>query len=96
MLPTGDRKDAGPGVDWRAELVYPGLRRGEKLRRETSLPPRAAIEARDGTPLAKGPDRVSDLGPLASDLAGTIGPAPPRPAPPSSRRAACPRARPSA
>jgi len=75
VIPTGDRKDAGPGVDWRAELVYPGLRRGEKLRRETSLPPRAAIEARDGTPLAKGPDRVSDLGPIASDLAGTIGPA---------------------
>ena len=72
----GERKDAGPGVDWRAELVYPGLRRGEKLRRETSLPPRATIEARDGTPLAKGPDRVSDLGPIASDLAGTIGPAP--------------------
>jgi peptidoglycan glycosyltransferase len=76
LLPTGERKDAPPGVDWRAELVYPGLRRGEKLRRETSLPPRAAIEARDGTPLAKGPDRVSDLGPIASDLAGTIGPAP--------------------
>jgi cell division protein FtsI/penicillin-binding protein 2 len=75
-LPLGDRKDAGPGIDWRAELVYPGLRRGEKLRRETSLPPRAAIEARDGTPLAKGPDRVSDLGPIASELAGTIGPAP--------------------
>jgi len=76
VLPTGDRKDAGPGVDWRAELVYPGLRRGEKLRRETTLPPRAAIEARDGTPLAKGPERVSALGPIASDLAGTIGPVP--------------------
>ncbi|WP_084285206.1 penicillin-binding transpeptidase domain-containing protein [Solirubrobacter soli] len=75
-LPMGERKDAGPGIDWRAELVYPGLRRGEKLRRETSLPARATIEARDGTPLAKGPDRVSDLGPIASDLAGTIGPAP--------------------
>ncbi|HEY6889337.1 MAG TPA: penicillin-binding transpeptidase domain-containing protein [Solirubrobacter sp.] len=77
VLPMGDRKDAGPGVDWRAELVYPGLRRGEKLRRETSLPPRGTIEARDGTPLAKGPDRLSDLGPLASEIAGTVGPAPP-------------------
>ena len=55
MLPTGERKDAGPGVDWRAELVYPGLRRGEKLRRETSLPPRATIEARDGTAAGQGP-----------------------------------------
>jgi peptidoglycan glycosyltransferase len=77
VVPTGDREDAGPGVDWRAELVYPGLRRGEKLKRETSLPPRAAIEARDGTPLAEGPDRLSDLGPLAAEIAGTIGPAPP-------------------
>ena len=77
VLPMGDRKDADPGVDWRAELVYPGLRRGEKLRRETSLPPRGTIEARDGTPLAKGPDRLSDLGPLASEIAGTVGPAPP-------------------
>jgi cell division protein FtsI/penicillin-binding protein 2 len=76
-IPTGEREDADPGVDWRAELVYPGLRRGEKLRRETSLPPRAAIEARDGTALAEGPDRLSDLGPLASEIAGTIGPAPP-------------------
>ena len=77
VLPTGERKDADPGIDWSAALVYPGLRRGEKLRRETSLPPRGTIQARDGTPLAKGPDRVSDLGPLASQLAGTIGPAPP-------------------
>src|SRR4051794_30976335 len=29
VVPTGERKDAGPGIDWRAELVYPGLRRGE-------------------------------------------------------------------
>jgi peptidoglycan glycosyltransferase len=77
VIATGERNDADPGVDWHAELVYPGLRRGEKLRRETSLPPRATIEARDGTPLAKGPDRLSDLGPLASEIAGTIGPAPP-------------------
>jgi len=76
-VPTGERKDAGPGVDWRAELVYPGLRRGERLRRETELPPRATIQARDGTAIAKGPDRLSDLGPLASEIAGRIGPAPP-------------------
>jgi cell division protein FtsI/penicillin-binding protein 2 len=76
-VPTGDREDVGPGVDWRAELVYPGLRRGEKLRRETELPPRATIQARDGTAIAKGPDRLSDLGPLASEIAGRIGPAPP-------------------
>ena len=92
----GERKDAGPGIDWRAELVYPGLRRGEKLRRETSLPPRATIEARDGTPLAKGPDRVSDLGPIASRSRRHDRARRRRPARPSSRRAACPTARPSA
>lgn len=74
-FPTGERKDADPGVDWRAELVYPGLRRGEKLRRETTLPPRATIEARDGTPLAQGPERTSELGLIASELTGNIGPA---------------------
>src|SRR4051794_13921003 len=75
-LPMGERKDQGPWVDWRAELVYPGLHRGEKLRRETTLPERATLEARDGSALAKGPDRLSDLGPLASEIVGRIGPAP--------------------
>ena len=77
VLPTGDREEGGAGVDWRAELVYPGLRRGEKLKRETSLPARATILARDGTVLAKGPDRLSDLGPLASAVTGQVGPPPP-------------------
>ncbi len=75
-VPMGKRKDTDAGVDWTAELVYPGLRRGEKLRRETEMPPRATIEARDGTAIAKGPQRVSALGPIASEIAGTIGPVP--------------------
>ncbi len=79
VVPTGDREEGGKGVDWRSELVFPGLRRGEKLKRETDLPARAAIEARDGTAIAKGPDRLPDtsLGQLASEIAGRIGPAPP-------------------
>src|SRR5689334_17593499 len=78
VVPTGDREEGGKGVDWRSELVFPGLRRGEKLKRETDLPPRATIEARDGTAIAKGPDRLPDasLGQLASEIAGQIGPAP--------------------
>jgi len=76
VLATGERKDQDPGIEWTAELVYPGLHRGEKLKRETTLPERASILARDGTPLAEGPDRLSDLGPLASEIAGRIGPAP--------------------
>jgi hypothetical protein len=80
VVPTGDRDAGGKGVEWRSELVFPGLRRGEKLKRETDLPPRAAIEARDGTAIAKGPDRLPDaaLGQIASELAGTVGPAPPQ------------------
>ena len=77
VIKTGKREDGDPGVDWTSEYVYPGLRRGEKLKRETSLPPRATIQARDGTAMAKGPDRLSDLGPLTSEIAGHVGPAPP-------------------
>ncbi len=77
VITTGKREDADPGVEWTAEYVYPGLRRGEKLKRETSLPPRATIQARDGTVMAKGEDRLSDLGPLTSEIAGRVGPAPP-------------------
>ena len=72
-----EQKDGTAGVDWRAQLVFPGLRAGEKLTRETTLPERGDILARDGTPLAKGPDRLSDLGPLAAEVAGRVGPAPP-------------------
>ena len=37
-LPTGEREDAGPGVDWRAELVYPGLRRGREAQARDDAP----------------------------------------------------------
>jgi Penicillin binding protein transpeptidase domain/NTF2-like N-terminal transpeptidase domain/Penicillin-binding Protein dimerisation domain len=75
-LPMVDKAD-GKAVDWHAELVFPGLRRGEKLTRETTLGERGDILARDGTPLAEGQDRLSDLGPLAAEVAGRVGPAPP-------------------
>jgi cell division protein FtsI/penicillin-binding protein 2 len=84
-LPLIEEQD-GPGVDWRAQLVFPGLRAGETLRRETTLAARGAILARDGTPLAKGPDRLSDLGPLAAEVAGRVGPAPPERADELARR----------
>src|SRR5215831_877598 len=41
------------------------------------MPPRATIVARNGEAIAKGPNRTSSLGPLAGQIAGTIGPAPP-------------------
>jgi cell division protein FtsI/penicillin-binding protein 2 len=84
-LPLIEEQD-GPGVDWRSQLVFPGLRAGETLQRETTLAARGAILARDGTPLAKGPDRLSDLGPLAAEVAGRVGPAPPERADELARR----------
>jgi peptidoglycan glycosyltransferase len=77
-VPLGTDGDNGePRVAWTPELVFPGLRRGEQLERETRLPPRATIEARDGTPLAEGPSRISDLGAVAAEVTGRLGTAPP-------------------
>jgi len=67
---------AEAGVDWSHDLVFPGLRRGEKLTRTTRLPPRAALLARDKTPLARGADRSSPLGPVATSVVGSLGPIP--------------------
>ena len=41
------------------------------------MPRRATIQARDGTPLAQGEQRLSKLGPLAAEIAGRVGPAEP-------------------
>src|SRR3954470_14408527 len=65
-------------VHWTRDLVFPGLRAGERLSRRTRLPPRAAILARDGGALARGPDRTSRLGAVASGIVGELGT--PRPA----------------
>jgi cell division protein FtsI/penicillin-binding protein 2 len=75
-LPVVEQED-GAAIDWQPDLVLPGLRPGERLTRTTAMPKRAAIEARDGTPLAEGEARLSELGALASEVAGRIGPAPP-------------------
>ena len=65
------------GVSWSRDLVFPGLRRGEKLTRRTRLPPRGTLLARDTTPLARGPARTSPLGGVASSITGSLGPIPP-------------------
>jgi hypothetical protein len=65
------------GIDWRAALVFPGLERGESLSRRTTVPPRAPILARDGTPLATRDGRLTELGTLAADFTGRLGPVPP-------------------
>jgi cell division protein FtsI/penicillin-binding protein 2 len=66
-----------PRVKWSANLVFPGLARGERLRRDMRLPRRADILARDGTPLAQGQDRSSPLGATAAAIAGELGAPPP-------------------
>ncbi|HEY7960680.1 MAG TPA: penicillin-binding transpeptidase domain-containing protein [Solirubrobacteraceae bacterium] len=69
---------AGVRVAWSRALLFPGLRPGEQLTRETALAPRAALLARDGSTLAGGPalaagQRDSPLGTLAGAVVGSLG-----------------------
>ncbi len=74
---VGEDAEGEPAIEWAPHMVFPGLRRGEELSRETRMPDRAAILARDGTPIAEGEARLSELGPVAAEIAGRVGPAPP-------------------
>jgi cell division protein FtsI/penicillin-binding protein 2 len=65
-----------PGIAWRAEAVFPGLRTGERLRRQTRMPARGTLLARDKTPLARGAARSSPLGGLEASVVGRLGPIP--------------------
>lgn len=67
---------SGTHVRFANTLLFPGLRPGEQLRRRVSLASRGSILARDGTPLAQGPDRTSPIPGVASQIAGTLGPIP--------------------
>jgi penicillin-binding protein A len=66
---------ADGGVDWDPSMVFPGLRRGERLENQIELAPRASILAADGTPLAEGPanEREHPLGSAAIDVTGEVG-----------------------
>jgi len=64
-------------IAWGREHAFPGLAPGAKLRRETRLPERADLLARDNTPLATGPDRTSDVPDVAINVVGRVGEAPP-------------------
>jgi len=71
----------GPVVRWSENLVFPGLRPGERLSRQTQLPARTTLLTREGTVLAggaPGPDgqRSSPLGSAATAISGRIGPIP--------------------
>jgi penicillin-binding protein A len=61
-------------IEWTPTLVFPGLRRAERLERRTRVPERAPILAANGTPLAAGPAsaRSSPLGAAATAVAGSV------------------------
>ena len=62
-------------VDWRPEMTFPGLRRGETLTRKTEAPKRAAIAARGGARIVSGPaDARNVAGGAAASIAGELGP----------------------
>ncbi len=65
-----------PVIRFSSTLLFPGLRHGERLSRTVSLPARAAILARNGVPLAQGPNRTSPIPGVASGIVGTLGPIP--------------------
>ncbi|MEA2211472.1 MAG: penicillin-binding protein [Solirubrobacteraceae bacterium] len=70
----------GSGADARVhlepEVLFPGLRGNERLRRTVTLPARASVLAADGTPLAEGSARTSPIPGVAVGIVGTVGPIP--------------------
>ncbi len=64
-------------IDWSPSMVFPGLAEGEALTRNTRLPRRASILARNGSPLAQGEERSSTIPDVAASIVGDIGPPPP-------------------
>jgi peptidoglycan glycosyltransferase len=58
------------------EMLFPGLRRAERLHRQVRQPPRATLLAADGEVLAAGPDRSSPISDVALQIVGNLGPIP--------------------
>jgi cell division protein FtsI/penicillin-binding protein 2 len=74
VVPVGE-VGGQPRVRWTPSLSFPGLRAGERLGRRTALPPRAALLARDRTPMARAEDAAS-VPAVASSIVGDLGPMP--------------------
>jgi cell division protein FtsI/penicillin-binding protein 2 len=66
-------KGSKVSVRFSRELLFPGMRPGERLHRQVDLAPRAALLASDGTPLAEGPQRTSPIPDVADQIVGTVG-----------------------
>jgi cell division protein FtsI/penicillin-binding protein 2 len=71
-----DTNGSAPRVRYDPMLMFPGLRAGERLVRHVHLGPRGALLARNGTPLAQGPDRSSPIPGVAGGIVGVLGPIP--------------------
>jgi cell division protein FtsI/penicillin-binding protein 2 len=76
LLVPVDTSGSSPTVRFASTLLFPGLRSGERLGRHVQLAPRANLLARDGTPLAEGPNRTSPIPDVASQIVGVLGPIP--------------------
>ena len=63
-------------IQWEPRLVFPELREGERLRRESQPPERATLLSRNGRVLAEGPGdaRGSPLVGIADSIAGSMEP----------------------
>ena len=94
VLPTPSARTAA-GHRLAPRAGFPGLRPGEPLARETELPPRATIQARDGTAIAQGAARLSRPRTAGVEIAGQ-GRARRRPTRAGARRRGVPPARRSA
>ena len=67
---------SGERVEWEPRLVFPELRAGERLTRNSAPPIRAKLRSRDGKVLAEGPadGRSSPLLGIADSIAGRMEP----------------------
>ena len=75
---TVEGGEHGLVIAWSRSLAFPGLQAGETLASQTTMPPRAKLEARDGSALAEGAategsPRTYPLGEAAGGLVGSVG-----------------------
>ncbi len=72
LLVPYDSRTGLAKVRFDGALLFPGLRPGEQLTRSDTLPPRATLLARNGVPLAQGPNRTSPIPSVASAIVGQL------------------------
>jgi cell division protein FtsI/penicillin-binding protein 2 len=75
-LPFSGSGDAAR-INWQPNLTFPDVGPGQQLQRQTQMPTRATLLARNGQVLAQGSDRTGDLPAIAPDIVGELGPIPP-------------------